>query len=133
MLTAQPSQVRFDPRAVADVVREWQRSSRGAVVLLLRGLRRSEIQEFLRFSRRRMGRTIARFQRSYGELKPGRAKRVKVSLLEDLEEFVRSHSPHGTPPAAQPNPPGTATCSPWRARVGWCSSGGSRPWTQKPT
>lgn len=68
-VTAHPAQVRFDPRAVADAVREWSRSSRGAVILLLRGLPRTEIQEFLRFSRRRMGRTITRFQRRYGELK----------------------------------------------------------------
>jgi len=30
-------------------------------------------------------------------------------------------------PTTQPSPPGMATCSPWRARAGWCLGGGWRP------
>jgi hypothetical protein len=43
-----------------------------------------------------------------------------VTLLPDLEDFVHSHRSQGPLTPTPRNPPGTATTSPWRARVGRC-------------
>ena len=47
-----------------------------------------------------------------------------MTLLADLEEFVADHRAHGTMIGDAQRRRGTATCSPWRARVGWRLSGG---------
>jgi len=49
-----------------------------------------------------------------------------MNLLADLEDFVRNHRPHGSLTCDATEPAWKATCSPWRARVGWCLSGGWR-------
>lgn len=76
-LVAEPTRVRFHARAVARVVAEWG-PRRGALILLLRGMPRREIQEFLRLSRRAAGRTIARFQKRYGERKRNLGKAMNL-------------------------------------------------------
>lgn len=71
----QPADVQLDPRAVCRTFGDWNDAGRTAVALLLLGFPRTEIAERLRFHQRRIGRNIARFQKSYGYWKDRFAKR----------------------------------------------------------
>jgi hypothetical protein len=60
------------------------------------------------------------------ELRRARAgqREAGMTVLADLEEFVSDHRTHRPWPATRPSPRGTASSARWRARVGWCLSGG---------
>jgi len=47
-----------------------------------------------------------------------------MTLLADVEEFVADHRPHGTLTGGRDRAVLNGYLLTWRARVGWCLSGG---------
>jgi two-component system cell cycle response regulator DivK len=65
--------------------------------------------------------------RPSGKMRSG-ATPSSRALFADLEEFATTTVGTARWSPMPRSPRGTVTCSRWRACVGWCLSGGSRPW-----